>query len=303
MVALSELIREYLSPEESASLVDAYDERIEPNLTHNELNVLVNEFYTTHLCPMLTTMFLVKGLDIVVVGSGTTGFVVRFTTPDPTAGFAQLTQNPRMERIIACNPSLTVPNTLAVKVQMFHTYSPYYEARSLRENKIMNRFNTASELIRRCTPRFYYGCTMFVPDHRLRLRFRMTFMDYINETYAPLFKRITERRAPVPTCVYKRIEQIVHALWRYGVTHNDVLLNNILVRSLDCEDPDNIRIVDFGLSRLLQPNLEGVPYEDLERRYEEYFANEDRSEQHGSNVQKLHDLLRHFQSPITQNGI
>lgn len=299
-MSLASLVREYLTPEESVPLMEAYRDRPagpEPNLSDAEKNHILGEFNKTALLPVvLWHMFRVDGRGFDLLGAGTAGYVVRFTSPDPAAGFAQLAAWPQLEQIVRSDMA-ELPTVMAVKVQLLYAVSPYWEARCIREEKILKRLNETSGLIHRCTPRFYFGGTCVIPWFPMPLRFRLTFMDCIGAEYKTLhhhvFERLGREVAPVPECVILEVEKVARALWRMGVSHNDLSTRNILVRSLDCDAEDNIRLVDFGLSRLMDFGWRGDETdEEMTRRYVETVARlPDRSEQHGSNVDKLTELL------------
>ena len=89
------------------------------------------------------------------------------------------------------------------------------------------------------------------------------------------------------------MERIVKSLWKYGISHNDLSLNNILI-----SHDDDIKLLDFGLSTMIE-KIDGDDI-NLFNQYLNYFEDKDRSEQNGSrealdrrcsNVQKLKELL------------
>jgi tRNA A-37 threonylcarbamoyl transferase component Bud32 len=83
--------------------------------------------------------------------------------------------------------------------------------------------------------------------------------------------------------VYQNIERLVKALWRLGVSHNDISPRNVLVKYVQ-PDVGDVKLIDFGLSDMFSASVQSV------QEYEQVYEGHSRHEQRGSNVEKLREL-------------
>jgi len=273
MPTLNSLLKEYLSKDEIISMIDSYD------IKKHDKNNLLLKFHTI-LCRDIFPLLIGKSEMANVCGSGTVGFVVSLESNNFTFDKFEKQTNIPLYRIR--KSKLDIPNKLALKIQIFDTNDKYWEARVLREEFIQNKLSesaTFSDIV----PKFYFGCTLNIPIDNENIKFRLTFMDLVDKRYTTLLKYL-ESRHGISDIIYKKVERIVKSLWKYGISHNDLSLNNILI-----SHDDDIKLLDFGLSTMIE-KIDGDDI-NLFNQYLNYFEDKDRSEQNGSNVQKLKELL------------
>lgn len=162
-------------------------------------------------------------------------------------------------------------------------------------NKVADKPNAPSSHIKACTPRYYLGFTCNYPVGNRVLRVRLTFMEKIDDSYVSIEKLIgPSYNYRFPDVFVTGLTKLVKSLWRFGISHNDLSIRNLLFNITKYD----IKLIDFGLAELIHKRIEGKD-DDLEKRYEEYYTNIEKDEQDGSNVQKLHelvDLLRQLSS-------
>jgi tRNA A-37 threonylcarbamoyl transferase component Bud32 len=114
-------------------------------------------------------------------------------------------------------------------------------------------------------------------------------MDLIDASYTTLFKHLQNTSGQLSEDIYTKIEVLIKSLWRFGISHNDLSLNNILINQHVINA--DIKLIDFGLSTMIV-KLDGED-NNLASAYLKYFEKLDKIEQNGSNVQKLAELLSH----------
>jgi serine/threonine protein kinase len=180
-----------------------------------------------------------------------------------------------------------MPNEVVLKVQQFKTEDKYWEARVLREETIMKKLSTSS--LKEHVPKFYLGCTLIIPmENNKRFGVRLTFMEHID--MVPLYRILQEsdkKKIPVPRNIYEQIEAVVLKLWKLGISHNDLSVNNILVSGFIKPE---IKLIDFGLSTTIATsdfaNLkDGDGFNMYKDRYVSHFAGLSKDEQ-DSNFKK-----------------
>ena len=91
-------------------------------------------------------------------------------------------------------------------------------------------------------------------------------------------------------------------LWKQGMSHNDISINNIMVNT-----DDSVRLLDFGLATIVSNNVmysdawknnivPNVSIEQFSKKYEEFFADKNKQEQLGSNIHKLNEIFRQLEN-------
>ena len=188
-----------------------------------------------------------------------------------------------------------IPNLLAMKVQQFTSKNKYWEARVMREETIMSELS-----IYDFVPKFYLGCTIIIPLSKITnvitneiIGIRLTFMDRIEGI--SLYQLILNKQ-DIPNI--SDIVNIVYNLWKIGVSHNDLSIKNIFVIYDRNEKKDKIKLIDFGLSTKIHNNYMLVnpnKKQFLNEIYIDYFLKLDKTEQNGSNVEKLNELRNLFE--------
>jgi serine/threonine protein kinase len=277
MPRIKDLLTEYLSKPEIISMIESYDNKQHNNL--NYLNLLL-QFHTI-LCRDIFPLLIGEQKMANVCGSGTVGFVVSLENDHFT--FDKFEQQMKLYRVR--KSTLEMPKKLALKIQIFHTKDKYWEARVLREEFIQNKLSE-SKTFKDYIPNFYFGCTVNMPIENDIIRFRLTFMDLIDiKQYITLINYLQSTNGVLSDIIYNKIKDLVHNLWRFRISHNDLSLNNILINIKN----QDIKLIDFGLSTMIE-KLEGEDI-NLSTAYINYFANQDKLEQNGSNVEKLKNLL------------
>jgi hypothetical protein len=106
-------------------------------MTDEVRNDLMREFYITIIGKELPNIFGCNWLNTRVIGAGTAGFIVGFSTPTSQQmydGFQRLEKQHfdrkyKSENLIKED----MPDVMAVKIQLFYDNKPYFEARALRE--------------------------------------------------------------------------------------------------------------------------------------------------------------------------
>lgn len=274
MSTLKSLLNDYLSKEEIISLIDSYDVN-----TRYDKNELLLKFHTI-LCRDIYPYLIGKREMANVCGSGSVGFIVSLESDNFTFDkFETQTQIPlyriKKSKLFIENK---IPKNLALKIQILDSKDKYWEARIIREEFIQNKLSESASF-RDNIPNFYFGCTINMPIENDIIRFRLTFMELLDSRYITILT-LLQRNNILTDEMYNNIEQLVKKLWKFGISHNDLSINNILI---DVETKD-IKLIDFGLSSMM------LPLED-NKSYIEYFKTLDKSEQNGSNVSKLNELF------------
>jgi serine/threonine protein kinase len=282
MPTLKSLLNDYLSKEDIISLIESYD-----NKKHDK-NQLILSFLNKTLLDIIKLLNVKEGIPL-ICGYGSVGCVVSLESTKFTFdNFEKQSTIPlyRIKKSKLCNEE-NLPKQLALKIQIFDTNDKYWEARVLREEFIQNKiseYTTFNDVI----PKFYFGCTINMPIQDDIIRFRLTFMDLIDiQTYTSLLKYLESRHGNLPDIIYKKIETLAHNLWKNDISHNDLSVNNILI-----DHDNNIKLVDFGLSCIINGGLDESNL-NLVEKYNNYFETLDKSEQNGSNVAKLNELFQY----------
>lgn len=212
-------------------------------------------------------------MDVNIIGRGTQGYVISLPSikmKECIDNFSNVFVTEREKKI-----NINIPNRVAIKIQLLYTKNKFWEERILKEEFILNKLSTIND-IKNYIPKFYYGCTI----NFNALRIRLTFMELIDPSRFLSLRQIIETDT-VSEEIYNNIKNVVKLFWKYGVTHNDLSINNILFNRYD-----GVKIVDFGLAEMIKPNqiLD-------EKTYQEYFENVSKNSQNGSNVTKLRELF------------
>lgn len=280
MTTLKSLLNDYLSKEDIISLIESYDNYKKHD--KNQLFLLFLNIVINKIFPLIN----VKPQIPNICGSGSVGCVLSLQSQKFTLNnLEEQSEIPlyRIKRSKLYNEN-KLPKQLALKIQLFDSNDKYWEARVLREEYIQNiisEYQTFDNII----PKFYFGCTINMPFQDDIIRFRLTFMDLVDvNTYSTLLSVINSTGS-ISTKVYNKIEDLAHKLWKHGISHNDLSVNNILV-----DKNDNIVLLDFGLASIIKQELDES---NLVEEYNKYFANLDKSEQNGSNVEKLNELFKY----------
>jgi serine/threonine protein kinase len=274
----NELLTEYLSKEEIISILNSYDDNKKHNI--NDLLAKFHGILWQNILPLLIGEQKIPQ----VCGSGTTGFVV--SLENYNFDFANLEKNVTLYRVRKSN--LPIPTKLALKIQIFNEKDKYWETRVLREEFIQNKLSLSNKFTK-YIPNFYFGCTVNMPHENDIIKVRLTFMDLIDASYTTLFKHLQNTSGQLSEDIYTKIEVLIKSLWRFGISHNDLSLNNILINQHVINA--DIKLIDFGLSTMIV-KLDGED-NNLASAYLKYFEKLDKIEQNGSNVQKLAELLSH----------
>jgi tRNA A-37 threonylcarbamoyl transferase component Bud32 len=119
---------------------------------------------------------------------------------------------------------------------------------------------------------------------------RLTFMELFDSNYETIMN-ILNNNKKLPVSVYESVNNLAKMLWTHGISHNDLATQNILINRNDLND---IKILDFGLSQLINPILNNNNSK-MKNAYTQYFKSNNKNtsdEQNGSNVTKLSELLQ-----------
>jgi serine/threonine protein kinase len=280
---MDKIIKEYLSHEDIKSLNNSYKnsnyEELPLEIKNNVIRKIHNDFIMNTFADLFNIENIDKDNNIINIGGGTQGYVLKFKANNIQAGILKLEEElENVKRIKRSNEN--IPNEIAIKVQLLYTRNKHWEERVLREEYILNKINEISEngpnnVLRKAIPRFYYGFTIKFSDY---IRVRLTFMELIDirdyktlEVYLQKYKLKDEG--------YKNIKDLVEKLWKFGISHNDLSIRNILI-----DGHNDIKLIDFGLSQMINPV-------NSFESYKEYFKNVDKNEQNGSNVEKLEEIF------------
>ena len=210
----------------------------------------------------------------------------------------QLFKNiPGLLRVRDETENIRCPNIMAVKLQGLTSKEKYWEARMLREETIMKRLSTSS--IARYIPRFYFGCTILVPVGNTKIGIRLTFMDVLG---GETLRNKLQRNVKINPKVFSNIQKMILLLWKQGISHNDISINNIMVNT-----DDSVRLLDFGLATIVSNNVmysdawknntvPNVSVEQFSKKYEAFFADKNKKEQLGSNVHKLNEIFQQLEN-------
>jgi serine/threonine protein kinase len=297
MPTLSSIVKSYLDKENVVSLLNSYDDK---RLSDPQKKNILNNFIQSIFNPSLTNQFN-NLISIKLIGSGTTGSVLSITAPAVkiTEGIQKIIQTNSFKDLpiyrLKQSKIKTYPESVAIKIQMFYTSNKYWEARAIREEYILNKINDIADnvnapsyFIKQRTPRYYLGFTVNFPTEKSNVKFRLTFMEVIEASYT--IEYLISQHYRFPPQIVTNIEKLIKNLWRFGISHNDISIRNILVDTIK----HDIKLIDFGLAELITP-INGTD-DILEKLYENYYNSIDKNEQDGSNVQKLKELIEtlHF---------
>lgn len=318
MPSLKSLLKEYLSKEELITMINSYQYKEEivdmissydkdsknEVYTGQQKSALLHQFLENIFCIHLVPLFTGEQFSALncppLIGKGTQGIVFNFYLKTIESKINDLLQfkNITLERI---RKGKIIPNTddyVALKIQLINNPNEkYWESRMLREEFILNKLQDF-ESIKKHVPQFYFGCTIIMPIDSINHKIRLTIMELINtQDYIPFnhffINEISTNQQYnyIFDNIYNSIEKLVHTLWKHGISHNDLSVNNILINKSVYRTnnyDESIKLIDFGLSTLFAPLKESSNITD---DYIEYFNKLSTKEQQGSNVQKLKELL------------
>lgn len=299
---LSELLKNYLSPEKTRSLI--YDTNsnfnvsyegysgFRPGLTERIMNYIDN-FILIKYFPE----FSLNGRQIFI---GTFGTFYNFSSTDMKKGFQELLNQPefKLYRIKRKNRVLQddySPNqSMGIKLQIFFSADKYYEANAIKEETILDKLNQTA--FKEYVPNFYLGFTIRIPIQtdkgELIVYCRLSFTEHLIE-YTNLLILINKYQYIPTNDDLIKITDIIHTLWKHGVSHNDIAAQNIMFNPID----KNFKLIDFGLATY--HNFKFEPGQNIEQLYTHYYQElmkkkPQLSENEGTNVNKLHDLLTYI---------
>jgi len=230
MTTLTSLLNDYMSKEEMLSLIDSYNDY--KKFDKDQVLWTFFNYMNQAILPLINIKLPFPD----ICGSGTVGCVIAVETNGRFAfdDFEKQTKVPiyRIRKSKLCNANM--PKKLALKVQILDSKDKYWEARILKEEFIQNKlseYKTFEENI----PKFYFGCTANMPYKDDIIRFRLTFMEFVDtKIYSPLLS-IIKFYKELPDLLYKKIESLVHNLWKHGISHNDLSVN--ILGPPDCGTP------------------------------------------------------------------
>lgn len=308
MTSISKALNEYLTKTELQVLQTESryktNENIKTELNIDTKNKIVSNVYNHDIVKLLLKIFnIAYEYQIYLIGGGTQGFVIKFKSDNIAKGFDifrnglnsyKYPKNIELKnklRIRGPYYGPTYPENIAVKIQIIHSPASFYEKRTLREEHIMHYLNELkpnanTSNIKNAIPRFYFGCTLKYKFEKRDIFFRLSFMDLIdNEEYITLDKYLYKYAGPqTHSNIYDRIEALVKELWHYKVSHNDLSVNNILLKIVN-NQCDDIKLIDFGLSQMFN-STDNI---NTNEKYTSLFASEP-IENRGTNVSKLKEL-------------
>lgn len=275
-MANSKIIKDYLDKNDVDSLLQSYNVQYNTDYSipsDDIKNIILNKIHQEFILNSLLSYFDCKIMDVNIIGRGTQGYVISLPSikmKECIDNFSNVFVTEREKKI-----NINIPNRVAIKIQLLYTKNKFWEERILKEEFILNKLSTIND-IKNYIPKFYYGCTI----NFNALRIRLTFMELIDPSRFLSLRQIIETDT-VSEEIYNNIKNVVKLFWKYGVTHNDLSINNILFNRYD-----GVKIVDFGLAEMIKPNqiLD-------EKTYQEYFENVSKNSQNGSNVTKLRELF------------
>lgn len=301
MPSYVKLLEEYLASSEIQTLQSDYNTEDKHNeMSLEEKSAIADDFLQYQLMTIFRKVFGVKLNDqLTFMGSGTQGFVVAFQTFHGMEGFETLAKQSLRTR----GPfGDSYPTEMAVKVQLIPKASSYAEKRILREEYIMEYLNRTpsnaslsapSSIVRNAIPKLYFGCTIpfrGAPPTGQNVFFRLTFMECITpKEYMTLEQLMLTNTNFVSDVVYQNIESLVKALWRLGVSHNDLSMRNIMARYTKVNNGE-VKLLDFGLADVFKIDLSHASNAHLKQEYENIFLGNTTDEQRDSNVTKLREL-------------
>lgn len=288
MSTISHLLTKYLSNEDTLSLNNSYKNRTN---FKDDRGKYCKEFYY-NMFPNIYENYL-KSLDSdylfpLHVGAGTAGFILKIKPHLFVNNMIKLSNDYELQRIKKSTyfENNQIPAEMVIKVQLLYNDDKDSEAKVLREELIMKELNTKKEF-EDFIPQFYYGFTLNAPFSDGIMKVRCTFMGYIDNHYEQILKLI-ENETIINKTVITQLEILVKKLWKYGISHNDLSIRNVL------SNGTKVKLVDFGLSTMIDPRNLFSNESDItiSEAYLKYFKDKDKTDQNGSNVNMMNDLFR-----------
>ena len=284
--------KEYISPTELHSL--------NTNNTYNLKLSTNQQLYVTKLKDVVSHVLMEHcGISISqpLGQPGTSGSVYTIDSNNLKEKIQLFKKIPGLLRVRDETENIRCPNIMAVKLQGLASKEKYWEARMLREETIMKRLSASN--MARYIPRFYFGCTILVPVGNTKIGIRLTFMDVLG---GETLRNKLQRNVKINPKVFSNIQKMILLLWKQGISHNDISINNIMVNT-----DDSVRLLDFGLATIVSNNVmysdawknnivPNVSIEQFSKKYEEFFADKNKQEQLGSNVRKLNEIFRQLEN-------
>lgn len=284
--------KEYISPTELQSLNtnNTYNLKLS---TNQQLDVTKMKDVVSHVLMEHCGISISQPLG----QPGTSGSVYTIDSNNNKEKIQLFKKIPGLLRVRDETENIRCPNIMAVKLQGLASKEKYWEARMLREETIMKRLSASN--MARYIPRFYFGCTILVPVGNTKIGIRLTFMDVLG---GETLRNKLQRNVKINPKVFSNIQQMILLLWKQGMSHNDISINNIMVNT-----DDSVRLLDFGLATIVSNNVmysdawknnivPNVSIEQFSKKYEEFFADKNKREQLGSNVRKLNEIFRQLEN-------
>ena len=334
-LALSKIIKEYLDPEMTHSLFfdenSTFNVYTEPDLLRR-ISPIRDAIVNTVICrSILPTLFDCPPLHGNDKKSGVAGDYITFESKNMHQGFIKLMESMKIYRpvrktkvlqdnfptnaignVSRAGTSYGSSSAIGVKVQVLPTtIDKYYEAKCIREERILERLNESS--FASFVPKLYFGCTTIFPINSTdtsqvyTISVRLTFLQHLGgyENLRNYFSRQVEANRPIRDETITAIKQVLINLWKQGISHNDFAAQNMMI---NLHDDTDIKLLDFGLATMLDfSRLRNVMrWEDMHQQYIEHYEKIKRKERRlgvrnatdntffdneGSNVRKMNELL------------
>ena len=243
------------------------------------------------------------------VNSGSMGCFTHFTATNMKEGFSNLqeTLNKGKDRFFRIKKNVDgLKDSVGIKFQVFFSKDKYFEARTIREETILQKLSKTS--FREYIPLFYLGFTVKLPNVVVNqqshdIGVRITFMENLNN-YTTLSNIMKNPYFTPNEDMIAVLAGLLANLWKQGISHNDIKAENIMGSLLT---PNKFKIIDFGLATVFLKNqsvtIEGL-FEDYTSHYEKELKRQNKqrklqgkpvktelSEQLGSNVRKFNELV------------
>jgi serine/threonine protein kinase len=302
-LSLSKIIRDYLTVDETGNLFH------EPNV-QDQLIISREEFDANRMSinGVILDFLLAKILKKYFPGfdtdfsvyMGSMGTYINFKSSNMAQGFKSWLEDTNQDaiKLYRVKPKTIpseVPDYIGIKFQVFISKDKYFEASAIKEEGILQRLSNSS--IRDYVPRFYFGCTLTIPirvgQKELIAITRLTFTEHIHG-YANMLQ-VLQSKEYIPTDAHlNNIKNVLHKLWRCGISHNDFAAQNIMIHL----QSGKIKLIDFGLATNFKGNFPQAD-ESLAEVYQQYYnsiPHESLLDNEGTNVKKLGEFIQQFKA-------
>ena len=137
MPSVTKLINEYLNNSQINSLnnENSYktNENTQSQLSIETKNKIIGNFYQYDILSLIVNTFGVLQQNVIIISSGTQGFVIKFNSNNLHSGINLLKNNYIRSRGPYFEDDLKQINKIAVKIQIIDSESRFYEKRTMRE--------------------------------------------------------------------------------------------------------------------------------------------------------------------------